>query len=147
MLGMAGEARRALELARRADALVPPGSEFYFAAHSPAWIDIQEAAATLMEGHANEAANLFRAIEAQMPREQLGARTWVQVYIGASEAAAGDYDHAVPSIAEARRLAQVIEAPLLEHSANRIVMPGDRFRDERQPTIRPWHQMKVGSGG
>jgi transcriptional regulator with XRE-family HTH domain len=142
LLGMATEARRALELAARADATVPAGSDFYFAAIDPSFLPVQEASATLMEGGASQAAEVFRAIEAGMPREHLGPRTWVQVYIGAAEAAAGDLERAIPSIDEARRLARLIDAPLLEHSADRIVVPGDRWAEERPPTIRPWRQME-----
>jgi ATP/maltotriose-dependent transcriptional regulator MalT len=139
---MGTEARQALELAARAEAMVPPGSDFYFAAIDPSFVAVQEASAKLMEGGAREAAELFRAIEAQIPREHLGPRTWVQVYIGAAEAAAGDLENAIPSIDEARSLARQIDAPLLEHSADRIVVPGDRWAGERQPTIRPWRQME-----
>jgi hypothetical protein len=142
LLGMGTEARQALEIAARAEATVPPGSDFYFAAIDPSFVAVQEASARLMEGGAREAAELFRAIEAGMPREHLGPRTWVQVYIGAAEAAAGDLENAIPSIDEARSLARQIDAPLLEHSADRIVVPGDRWAVERQPTIRPWRQME-----
>jgi transcriptional regulator with XRE-family HTH domain len=147
LLGMAAEAHRALELAGRAQALVAPGSDFYFAAIDPVFVTVQEASAVLMDGRAAEAAELFRQIEAGMPREHVCPRTWVQVYVGAAEAAAGDLERAIPSIEQARKLARLIDCPLLEHSADRIIVPGDRWADERGPSIRPWHQMETSTGG
>ncbi len=122
LLGQQAEAGRALELANRAQALVPPGSGFYFALIHPVYLPIQEASVTLLAGRPREAAILFRRVAEGVDAEVKQIRTWVTVYLADAQAAAGDIERAAPTLEEARRLARQIDCPLLEHSVERIAV-------------------------
>jgi transcriptional regulator with XRE-family HTH domain len=142
LLGMTSDAHRAMDLAGRAEAVVDPGADYYFASIDPSYVRIQRASVTLLDGRAAEAASLIRQIEAALPRDQLPTRTWAMVYLAAAEAALGDLDHAAASIDETRRLARQIDCPLLEFSLDRIV-PSEPWGVDQLPSIRPWPQRRA----
>ncbi|HKF74882.1 MAG TPA: helix-turn-helix transcriptional regulator [Candidatus Dormibacteraeota bacterium] len=120
LLGQQTEAQRALELAARAQALVVPGTGFYFAQVDPTYVPVQQASVTLMSGRPREASALFRRLAETVDSADVPIRAWITVYVADAAAAAGDLEHAAPALVEARRLAQQIGCPLLEHSAERI---------------------------
>jgi transcriptional regulator with XRE-family HTH domain len=140
LLGRQVEAQRALELAARAQALVAPGSGFYFGMIDPVYLPIQEGSVTLLAGRPREAADLFRRVLGMVDRDEMRVRTWATVYLAGSEAAAGDFEHAAPTLSEARRLAREIDCPLLEHSVARIAAR-DHWATDQSPSTRLRHQL------
>lgn len=139
LLGQQAEAQRALELSARAQALILPGTGFYFAQVDPSYLPIQEASVTLMSGRPREASALFQRIAETVDPADAPIRAWITVYVADAAAAAGDLEHAAPALAEARRLAQHIDCPLLEHSAERIATREPWAAGLRSTTLR--HQL------
>lgn len=121
LLGQLADAQRSLELAARADALLASDSSFYFAMVDPVYLPIQRASVTLWSGRSPEAVALLRRVVATMDPDTLPIRTWATVCLGHAAAAAGDFEYAVNTLREARRMAQEVDSPLLEHSVARVL--------------------------
>lgn len=135
------EAQRALELADRAQAVVPTGSGFYFGMTDPCYLPIQRASVALMAGRPREASALFERIAEGIDPENRPIMAWVTVYGADAAAAAGDMERAAPLLAEAQRIVREIEAPLLEHSVHRIAAR-ERWMDD-QPSPGRRHQLDM----
>ena len=133
ILGQHAEAQRSLELADRAQALVSPGSGYYFALVDPVYLPVQRASSTLLGGHPKEAVGMFDRIAESVDPRDVPIKTWVAVYVAAALAAAGDLVRAAPALREAQQLAQKIDSALLEHSVERIATRGP-WAAELSPT-------------
>lgn len=144
LLGQPKEAERALELAGRAQALVPPGTGYYFVACDDIYLPIQQGSVALMAGRPREAATLFRHAFDAVEEDVIPIRAWAAVYVAHAEVAAGDFGTAGPSLVLAGGLVDQLDCPLLEHSVARIAAQAP-WAGDKYPFRHFRHQLDMNS--
>jgi DNA-binding XRE family transcriptional regulator len=119
VLGNEREAGRELELAHRAEALVRPGSNTFFASADQNYLRLVEARFALL----TRPARAIELLEGALRRTEAAAlpiRAWFATVLAGACVEVEEVGLAGPTLSEALRLSRSVDGPLLVHSAERL---------------------------
>jgi hypothetical protein len=128
-------AGRAMELARRAEAQIEPGSDPYFAATTPDYCAVHEGALALAQGQPARAIELYSDVITRTDSAAQGTLAWFKWTLATACVSAREPQLAAPTAWEAWRLARAVDAPFLVRGVETVAETLFAGYD-REPAVR-----------